>query len=418
MRRLFLRFYLFILLVLLAIGWSVERLWEQSQSPQVPGWVELLGQSLAYQLTTPELSAEQIAAQLNLPLQPLPAQSIAWSDAEQQALDRGQLVPLFSDNQVFFYQTRQDQLLQFGPVQVDAPVHHTYLFTLLFFLLLGIALAGWLWPVARDIEVLQRQLRQFGQGMQLPDPPLPDSSLLAPIARSVRQMASQIIRLMSLQREMTHAVSHELRTPLARLKFALELQPLADAEKQAMQQDLAELDQLVDEMLDYARLEAQTVRLTFEDVDLVELLENLLEKLAPLPGAPILLQRPARLRWTCDGHYLERALQNLLLNAKRYARSQVMLSVQQQGNWLQLVVEDDGPGIPPDQREAILQPFVRVDQSRNRDKGGFGLGLAIVSRILGWHQGRLRIDDSLLGGARFSMSLPQDPVRQKTKTAA
>jgi len=417
MRRLFLRFYLFILLVLLAIGWSVERLWEQSQSPQVPGWVELLGQSLAYQLTTPELSAEQIAAQLNLPLQPLPAQSIAWSDAEQQALDRGQLVPLFSDHQVFFYQTRQDQLLQFGPVQVDAPVHHTYLFTLLFFLLLGIALAGWLWPVARDIEVLQRQLHQFGQGMQLPDPPLPDSSLLAPIARSVRQMASQIIRLMSLQREMTHAVSHELRTPLARLKFALELQPLADAEKQAMQQDLAELDQLVDEMLDYARLEAQTVRLTFEDVDLVELLENLLEKLAPLPGAPILLQRPARLRWTCDGHYLERALQNLLLNAKRYARSQVMLSVQQHDNWLQLVVEDDGPGIPPDQREAILQPFVRVDQSRNRDKGGFGLGLAIVSRILGWHQGRLRIDDSLLGGARFSLSLPQDPAGQKTKTA-
>ncbi len=417
MRRLFLRFYLFILLVLLAIGWSVERLWEQSQSPQVPGWVELLGQSLAYQLTTPELSAEQIAAQLNLPLQPLPAQSIAWSDAEQQALDRGQLVPLFSDHQVFFYQTRQDQLLQFGPVQVDAPVHHTYLFTLLFFLLLGIALAGWLWPVARDIEILQRQLHQFGQGMQLPDPPLPDSSLLAPIARSVRQMASQIIRLMSLQREMTHAVSHELRTPLARLKFALELQPLADAEKQAMQQDLAELDQLVDEMLDYARLEAQTVRLTFEDVDLVELLENLLEKLAPLPGAPILLQRPARLRWTCDGHYLERALQNLLLNAKRYARSQVMLSVQQHDNWLQLVVEDDGPGIPPDQREAILQPFVRVDQSRNRDKGGFGLGLAIVSRILGWHQGRLRIDDSLLGGARFSLSLPQDPAGQKTKTA-
>ncbi|MDZ7871266.1 MAG: ATP-binding protein [Rheinheimera sp.] len=415
MRRLFLRFYLFILLVLLAIGWSVERLWEQSQSPDLPGWVELLGQSLAYQLTTPDLSAEQVAAQLNLPLQTLPAQSIAWSEAEQQALERGQLVPLFSDNQVYFYQTQQNQLLQFGPVQVEAPVHNTYLFTLLFFLLLGVALAGWLWPVARDIERLQRQLHQFGQGMQLPDPPLPDSSLLAPIARSVRQMANQIIRLMSLQREMTHAVSHELRTPLARLKFALELQPLADSEKHAMQQDLAELDQLVDEMLDYARLEAQTVRLTFEEVDLVELLENLLEKLAPLPGAPILLQRPARLRWTCDGHYLERALQNLLLNAKRYARSQVMLTVQQHSNRLHLVVEDDGPGIPPDQREAILQPFVRVDQSRSRDKGGFGLGLAIVSRIVGWHQGRLWIDDSLLGGARFSLSLPAEHAGSKKK---
>ena len=417
MRRLFLRFYLFILLMLLAIGWSVERLWEQSQTPELPGWVELLGQSLAYQLTTPELSPEQVASQLNLPLQTIPPQSIGWSDAEQQALDRGQLVPLFSDNQVYFYQVFRDQLLQFGPVQVDVPAHNTYLFTLLFFLLMGIALAGFLWPVARDIETLQRQLRQFGQGMQLPDPPLPERSLLAPIARSVQQMANQILRLMSLQREMTHAVSHELRTPLARLKFALELQPLADSEKHAMQQDLAELDQLVDEMLDYARLEAQTVRLTFEDVNLVELLENLLEKLAPLPGAPILLQGPAKLHWTCDGHYLERALQNLLLNAKRYARSQVVLSVQFKGPKLCFVIEDDGPGIPAEQRDAILQPFVRVDQSRSRDKGGFGLGLAIVSRIVGWHQGRLRINDSLLGGARFSLELPVLQASEKKQTA-
>lgn len=417
MRRLFLRFYLFMLLVLLALGWSVERLWEQSQSPQLPGWVELLGQSLAYQLTTPDLSAEQVSTQLNLPLQTLPLQSIGWSTAEQQALDRGQLVPLFSDNQVFFYQTQHNQLLQFGPVQVEAPVHNTYLFTLLFFLLLAIAVAGWLWPVARDIEILQRQLRQFGQGMQLPDPALPDRSLLAPIAHSVRQMANQIIRLISFQREMTHAVSHELRTPLARLKFALELQQLPAQEKQAMQQDLTELEQLVDEMLDYARLEAQTVRMTFEDVDVAELLDNLLEKLTPLPGAPIRLQRPDRLQWSCDGHYLERAMQNLLLNAKRYARSQVLLTVQPQGNRLLLEVEDDGPGIPLDQREAILQPFVRVDQSRSRDKGGFGLGLAIVSRIVSWHQGSLLIDDSVLGGARFQLSLPADPTGCKTKTA-
>lgn len=415
MRRLFLRFYLFILLVLLAIGWSVERLWEQSQSPELPGWVELLGQSLAYQLTTPELSAEQVASQLNLTLQQMPLHSIGWSEAEQQALDRGQLVPLFSDDQVFFYQIYQEQLLQFGPVEVEVPAHNTYLFTLLFFLLLGIAIAGFLWPVARDIEILQRQLRQFGQGMQLPDPPLPERSLLAPIARSVQQMANQILRLMSLQREMTHAVSHELRTPLARLKFALELQPLAEPEKRAMQQDLQELDQLVDEMLDYARLEAHTVKLTFEDVNLAELLENLLEKLSPLPGAAIQLQRPTQLRWICDGHYLERALQNLLLNAKRYARSKVLMTVQQQGQRLCFVIDDDGPGIPLEQREAILQPFVRLEQSRSRDHGGFGLGLAIVSRIVSWHQGRLRINDSLLGGAQFSIELPMlRDVEKKT----
>lgn len=406
MRRLFLHFYLFILLMLLAIGWSVERLWQQSQTQQLPGWVELLGQSLAYQLSTPDQSAAQVAAQLGLELQQLSTGSIAWSAAEQNALAKGRLVPLFGQEQVYFYQLAGEQLLQFGPVEVEVPTRNTYIFTLLFFVLIGVAVAIWLWPVARDIQQLQRQLRQFGHGMQLADPPLPARSLLAPIAQSVQQMAAQIRRLLHLQREMTHAVSHELRTPLARLKFALELQPIADQEKQAMRQDIAELDQLVDEMLDYARLESQSIRLQFEAVNLTELSNNLVEKLTPLPGARIVLNCPPSCYWVCDGHYLERALQNLLVNAKKFARTEVHLSVHQQQNSMLFIVEDDGPGIPAAQREAILQPFVRLEQSRNREYGGFGLGLAIVSRVVNWHQGQLIITESALGGASFQLRLP------------
>jgi two-component system, OmpR family, sensor kinase len=215
--------------------------------------------------------------------------------------------------------------------------------------------------------------------------------------------------LVSLQREMTHAVSHELRTPLARLNFALEMQPIAEADKQAMLGDVRELDQLVDEMLDYARLEAQAVTLQLHQVDVGELLDNLLEKLAPLPGAPILLQRPPQIQLLCDGHYLERALQNLLVNAKRYGRQQVLVSVQQDQHMVQFVVEDDGVGIPKAQRDSILQPFVRLDQSRSKGHGGFGLGLAIVSRIVSWHQGQLSIGDSVLGGAAFKLQLPKKP---------
>jgi len=411
MRRLFLHFYLFMLLVLVGIGWSVDRLWQQSQTTELPGWVSLLGQSLAYQLNQPETQPQLVASQLNLPLQSLPPAAIHWSTSEQAALDRGQLVPLFSDNMVYFYQLQlqPDQLLQFGPVQIEANTHSGYLFTLLFFALLAVAVALWLWPLARDIQQLQGQLRRFGQGMQVPEQQLPAHSLLAPIAQSVQQMAEQIQRLVSLQREMTHAVSHELRTPLARLSFALEMQPIADADKQAMLQDVKELDQLVDEMLDYARLEAQVVTLQLNQVDVGELLDNLLEKLAPLPGAPILLQRPPQIQLLCDGHYLERALQNLLVNAKRYGRQQVLLSVQQNQEQVQFVVEDDGIGIPKAQRESILQPFVRLDQSRSKGHGGFGLGLAIVSRIVSWHQGQLSIGDSVLGGAEFKLQLPKKP---------
>lgn len=407
MRRLFWHFYLFMLLVLVAVGWSVERLWEHSQEQTIPGWVALLGQSLAYQLNAPDHDPRQVAGQLGLTLQNLPLNAINWSIEERDALARGQLVPLFGSESVFFYQQVNEQLLQFGPVEVEVPSSHTYFFTLLFFLLLAAALALWLWPIARDIQQLQRQLEQFGQGMQLPQHPLPERSLLAPIATSVQQMASQIKRLVNLQREMTHAVSHELRTPLARLNFAIEMQPLTDSEKKAMLADVQELDQLVDEMLDYARMESQSIRLQLEEVDVSELMINLAEKMLPLSGAPITLQHPLQLWQQADGHYLERALQNLLVNAKRHAKSRIEFAVAEHLDHIVFTIEDDGPGIPATQREAILQPFVRLDAGRNKSQGGFGLGLAIVSRIVHWHQGKLAIDSSRLGGARFQIQLPK-----------
>ena len=159
-------------------------------------------------------------------------------------------------------------------------------------------------------------------------------------------------------------------------------------------------------MLDYARLEAQVVKLQMHKVDVGELVDNLVEKLAPLPGAPIVLKHQPQISLTCDGHYLERALQNLLVNAKRYGRDQVLFSVQQQQDHVLFVVEDDGIGIPKAQRDSILQPFVRLDQSRSKGHGGFGLGLAIVSRIVTWHHGTLAIEDSVLGGAAFKLRLP------------
>lgn len=407
MRRLFLHFYLFILLMLLAISWSVDRLWQNSQADAAPGWVQLLGQSLAYQLTYPDQDPRQVAAQLDIPLQQLSIHSIPWSDAERQALERGQLVPLFSEDSVYFYQLQQDQLLQFGPVAFDVEASHTYLFTFLFLLLLGVAVALWLWPLARDIERLQRQLDEFGNGMQLPDSRVPSGSMLAPIANAVKRMAEQIRRLLLLQREMTQAVSHELRTPLARLKFALELQQMPETERQAMLEDVRELDQLIDEMLDYARMESNAIQLNFEDVVVTELLQNLVEKLQMLPGPSILLQQPTRCTASIDAHYLERAIQNLLVNAKRYGKNQVVLTLQASSDELVIQVEDDGTGIPAHQREAILQPFVRLDESRSKGRGGFGLGLAIVSRIVSWHRGSIRIDDSMLGGAMFVVRLPR-----------
>ena len=202
-------------------------------------------------------------------------------------------------------------------------------------------------------------------------------------------------------------------TPIARLSFALEIASgLTVEERELMSADVRELQQLVDEILDYARLETGQLPLQLQYIDLNELINNLQEKLAPLPGADIELNLPAQASLLGDGHYLERALQNVLVNAKKYAQQRITLTLQQQQNHWHIDIEDDGPGIPQAMREEILKPFFRLEASRNKQGGGFGLGLAIVQRIVQWHQGSISVSDSAtLGGARFCLRLP---VRQAT----
>ncbi|KKO50173.1 histidine kinase [Arsukibacterium sp. MJ3] len=404
MHRLFLHFYLFLLLVLFGLGWTVDQLWQYAQGDQPPALIETLAEQMALVMRLPEA---QWPSHLGLPYQLVASDSVSWQPAEWLLLQQGHLLPLFQDNSVFFYALRDDQLWQVGPLVLHERAGFDW-FSILFFSLLAVAVALWLWPVARDIRFLQQGLARFGKG-QPAALQLPARSFIAPIADSFQQMSQQIISLLELQREMTHAVSHELRTPIARLKFALEMAtPLPEQDKQLMLQDVCELQQLVDEMLDYAKLQSHQLDLKKQQVDLTELIHNVSEKLAPLPGAPIHLQLPASALLYCDAHYLERALQNLLINAKRYAKSQITVELNlQQGCW-RLSVNDDGPGIAVEHRAKVLKPFHRLEQSRNRDEGGFGLGLAIVQRIVQWHQGKLIISDSALGGASLQLLLPKD----------
>lgn len=401
MSRLFLHFYLFISLVLIGIGWTVERLWQETQT-QIPSWVLLVTDSLQTQLSTQTLPEAKLPSALRATL--LPAGSILWSDTELKQLESGQVLPLFTQDQVFFYAMQQGQLWQLGPANLADSTVPSYWFSLLFLGLLAVAVWLWLWPVARDIQQLRQQLAKTDATVAVPS-----RSFIAPIARSFEQMRQQIQRLLGLQREMTHAVSHELRTPLARLSFALELSALAEDEKQLMLNDVKELEQLVDEMLDYARLESVKPQLKIQQVDLLELLQNLVEKLSPMPGAAIELHAMTGCTYSCDGHYLERAVQNLLMNAKRYALSKVKLSLITTEDAIDILVEDDGPGIAPEQRAEILKPFVRLDQSRQKGFGGFGLGLAIVCRVLEWHNACIEVEQSTLRGAAFRIKLPLKP---------
>ncbi|MEH8019669.1 ATP-binding protein [Rheinheimera metallidurans] len=406
MQRLFWHFYLFIFIVLLAAGWAVEQLWQQWQPAAEPPWLTSYTSLLQQQLQQPVATWPST---VSLNIIALPTDSISWLPAELSLLQQGKVVSLFEEEQVYFYYLANNQLWRLGPLPLIQNDGATW-FTLLFFILLAVAIALWLWPVARDIRRLQHSLQQFSTNTDT-NLYLPARSFIAPIADSFQYMSGQIRDLLKLQREMTQAVSHELRTPIARLSFALEMaQQLPAQEKQLMLQDVKELQHLVDEILDYARLETGQLPLQMQQINLTELITNVQEKLTPLPGAPIYLTLPAQAMLHGDGHYIERALQNLLVNAKKYAVQHISLTLSQHKQYWQIEVEDDGPGIPEQLRQYILKPFFRIDASRNKQAGGFGLGLAIVARVTQWHLGKISITNSTLGGARFVLLLPQRHV--------
>ena len=175
--------------------------------------------------------------------------------------------------------------------------------------------------------------------------------------------------------------------------------------KQSLLSDIQEIEELIDNLLSFGRIDSAQIELDKQDVDLSSLLNNLVDKLAPLSEKNIECDISDKIHYFCDGHFLERAIQNLIANGQKYGDAKVFVALTETEQAVYVNIEDDGAGIPEQQQESVLQPFTRLDKSRNKNSGGFGLGLAIVSRIIQWHQGQLDINNSQLGGAKVTITL-------------
>ena len=284
------------------------------------------------------------------------------------------------------------------------------------FVLTGLALILWQWtkPLWRDLERLRAATARVGSGDFAVRADVPSSSLLSPIAAAFNTMASRVEGLLRSHRDLEHGVAHELRTPLAQLKFDIELArgsgDAADREARfdSMERDVAQLDDLVSELLVLAHLrEAPPYRPVEVQVpaflqDLVRRSNDEMRSLGHEVAIEVRGDGPPTIG--CDPKYLSRALANMMRNAVRHARSRVVLTAERDATTTTISVDDDGPGIPREERERLLEPFARLDASRARDAGGVGLGLAIVKSVAEWHGGTVRLGDSPLGGARVSLS--------------
>ncbi|MHC8339166.1 ATP-binding protein [Pseudomonas sp. HLT2-19-2] len=274
----------------------------------------------------------------------------------------------------------------------------------------------WLRPHWRDLERLKGTAERFGKGHLSERTQISQSSNIGSLANVFDTMAGDIENLLNQQRDLLNAVSHELRTPLTRLDFGLALAlsddlPAASRERlQGLVAHIRELDELVLELLSYSRLQNPAQLPEQVEVSLDEFIDSILGSVDEELESPdividVLLHGQLE-RFSLDPRLTARALQNLLRNAMRYCDKRIQVGVRVCSKGCEIWVEDDGIGIPEDERERVFEPFYRLDRSRDRATGGFGLGLAISRRALEAQGGTLTVEASPLGGARFRLWLP------------
>lgn len=371
------------------------------------------------------LAALKEARGFGYPLELLTRDSASLDDDQRRRLDEGDTVMALVGGgeaiRVFAAIAGTPWIMSIGPLYQLNP-YPPQLLVLIG--VLGLSLIGLMvYLLVRHLEQRVREVESAATriaGGHL-EARVPDAGTdsVGRLGKAFNGMASHLQRLLAVQREMVSAVAHELRTPVARLRFGLEMAGSAQTPEartrylEDMDGDIDDLDRLVDEMLVYTRLERGSPELTFQSVALSALVDQVIGELAPL--RPTVLVERGPCNPAADGssvvdaepHYLRRALSNLISNAMRHAETRVQVSFIIDAERAQLVVDDDGPGVPEEAWEKVFAPFLRLDDSRTRASGGHGLGLSIVRRITYWHGGRSQIGHSELGGARFSLVWPR-----------
>ena len=252
----------------------------------------------------------------------------------------------------------------------------------------------------RPIRRLAAAAEMFGKGRNVPDFKLSGALEVRQAANAFNIMRARIQRQISQRTDMLAGVSHDLRTPLTRMK--LQLAMLGDgADVQALATDVADMEKMVEGYLAFARGEAAEEPVK---TDLGKLIEDVAEK-ARGHGAKVDMRRTGNITVTVRPNAFKRCLTNLIDNAATHGNA-IAIQARRRGRAVEIVIDDNGPGIPRNRRAEVFKPFFRLDPARNPETGGIGLGLTIARDVIRGHGGDITLGDSPEGGLRASLRLP------------
>ena len=403
---------LFVVAIVLDLGFDHL---QSREEPVVDRWLESTLQLIEQRLAAAPIDQrEGIATSLADDLG-VGVQLLARDDVHmKQTSERPLAVVVDSDgNSSYLYEAGSiDAIIRVGPVVEPTDSALLSLLPPIFYLSIFIVVGLWLRPLLNDINVISDSARRFAADYREPLSTAEHTTELTALARNLDEMAARLSGVLRSQKELIAALSHEMRTPLARIRFALAVIG-ARADEQLnkklaeINDDVQEVDDLISSMLNYARLDHPDIEMHWQVVPPDAWLEQVTQKSCSDAVDFDRNSKDMPDKVWMDPHLMELAVSNLLVNAMKYAENKVHCSLVQKDKHYVLSVEDDGKGIPEDARDKVFKAFARIDDSRNRETGGVGLGLAVVARVAELHGGTASVDASpILRGARFSIRWP------------
>jgi signal transduction histidine kinase len=238
--------------------------------------------------------------------------------------------------------------------------------------------------------------------------PVKKSDELGKLAEAFNTMTARIREMLHSKEQLLMDVSHELRSPLTRMKVALEFLPETQA-KRNLGEDVSEMEKMVSEILETARLQTEHGHLNLQRINMAELIREMTGIYTNKPPGIEAEDMPENVVLDVDRERIKTVLKNILDNAVKYSDSNsvpVKVSLKQKEAYVIVHITDSGKGIPPEDLPYIFEPFYRVDKSRARHTGGYGLGLSLCKTIMEVHQGKIEVDSSPDNGTIVSLFFP------------
>jgi len=425
MNSLFLRLYLLIVATVVVVGIGLDFAWNHFDTQTTKNGDESsLLKVVSLQLeNTPGSTLDKQLERINKNL------TVEFSTLKLDDALIGEIMKDLLIEDILFIESGDDVLgfsllkphnlvLQLTQKKIVENNFYKNLFIIIFYLLIAIMVFYWIWPLSKDLNRLENAVNQFDQQQWSSKINLPATSSISHLAKAYNTLLDKIKLLVETQQAMSHSISHELRTPLARVRFSLQMAEEShnlDEIKQrisSIAEDIEEMNQLINELLNFASLESISTTTNLEKGDLNTLIETLIIRLQKnFPEHEIVFDKKAnKTSILCDSYLMERALQNLIVNACKFAEKKVLVSFVESEKKYQILVEDDGLGVPDESKTKIFDSFVQLENKSKNQKSnkGFGLGLAIVKRVITLHNGSAKVEDSSLGGAKFILSWPKE----------